>query len=192
MSSPHTPQEQHHADATPGLAVPIDALDHMIGPAHSGLVVVEYGDFECPSCAQAYPAVKILMARFHHRFRFVFRHFPVEEFHPHALLAAEAAEAASAQGRFWEMHDRLFEHPHHLQLADLQRHAQALALDMTRFDAELADHVYTQRVQEHLASGRASHVRATPTFFVDGAVVDTSFGMQQLEHAIGQHLDAPA
>ncbi len=170
------------------LAVPVDALDHVAGAAHGALVVLEYGDFECPSCAQAYPAVKMLMERFGHRFRFVFRHFPVAEAHPHAMLAAEAAEAAGAQGRFWEMHDRLFENPQHLKGADLRRHAQALKLDLTRFDAELADHVYLQRVQEHIASGRASHLRATPGFFVDGRVVDISFGMQALSDAIERRL----
>ena len=173
------------------LAVPVDALDHVAGATHGALVVLEYGDFECPSCAQAYPAVKILMERFGHRFRFVFRHFPVSEAHPHALLAAEAAEAAGAQDRFWEMHDRLFENPQHLSAADLHRHAQILGLDMRRFDAELADHVYLQRVQEHIASGRASHLRATPGFFVDGMVVDTSFGMQALADAIERRLPPP-
>lgn len=170
------------------LAVPIDTLDHALGPPHGGPVVLEYGDFECPSCAQAYPAVKILMDRFGHRFRFVFRHFPLAEIHPHALLAAEAAEAAGAQGRFWPMHDLLFAHPQHLTSADLRRHAQTLALDLPRFDAELADHVHLQRVQEHLASGRASHVRSTPGFFVDDAMVDTSFGLDRLSEAIAARL----
>jgi protein-disulfide isomerase len=176
------------AASTRQLAVPVDALDHVVGAAHGAPVVLEYGDFECPLCAQAYPAVKILMERFGHRFRFVYRHFPVAEAHPHALLAAEAAEAAAAQGRFWEMHDRLFENQQHMSAVDLQRHAQTLGLDMRRFDAELADHVYLQRVQEHIASGRASHLRTTPGFFVDGTVVDTSFGMQHLAAAIERRL----
>jgi len=170
------------------LAVAVDALDHVIGSERERLVVVEYGDFECPLCAQAHPAVKMLRQRFEHRFRFVFRHFPVSDAHPHAMLAAECAEAAAAQGRFWEMHDRLFEHPHHLSAPDLRRHAQALTLDLARFDAELADHVYLQRVQEHLASGRASHVHGTPCFFVEGTMVDTSFGLDRLGTAIAAHL----
>jgi len=121
------------------LAVPIEALDHVIGPAHGQPVVLEYGDFECPSCAQAFPAIKILLARFDNRFRFVFRHFPLVEVHPHALQAAQAAEAAGAQGRFWEMHDLLFAHPHHLKDTDLHGHARTLGLDMVRFVAELDD-----------------------------------------------------
>jgi protein-disulfide isomerase len=162
------------------LAVPIDALDHVLGPAHGQPVVLEYGDFECPSCAQVFPAIKILRARLDDRFRFVFRHFPVAEIHPHALLAAQAAEAASAQGRFWEMHDLLFTHPHHLKDTDLQGHARTLGLDVPRFVAELGDQVYLQRVQEHIASGRASQVRSTPCFFVDGVLVDVSFGVEHL------------
>jgi protein-disulfide isomerase len=169
------------------LAVPPDALDHTSGAPHSSLVVVEYGDFECPSCAQARPALKMLKER--HALRFVFRHFPLTEIHPHALMAAEAAEAAGAQGRFWEMHDRLFEHAGHLTGADLAQHAQALGLDRIRFAAELEDHVHLQRVQEHIASGRASHVRATPTIFVDGLLVDTSFGYERLAAAIARHLE---
>jgi len=171
----------------PRLAVPVDTLDHVAGPPHAQLAVVEYGDYECPSCAQAYPAVKMLMERF----RFVFRHFPVVEVHPHALIAAEAAEAAGAQGQFWPMHDRLFEHGRHLELADLHQHARELALDIARFEADLADHVYVQRVQEHIASAHASQVRGTPTFFVDGAMVDISFGLQALAEAIARRLPAP-
>jgi protein-disulfide isomerase len=178
----------HDSNSMTRLAVPVDTLDHTLGPPHGQPVVLEYGDFECPLCAQAYPAIAILRARFEHRFRFVFRHFPIAESHPHAMLAAEAAEAAGAQGRFWEMHDLLFAHPQHLAAADLHRHAQALALDMPRFEAELADHVYLQRVQEHLASGRASHVRSTPCFFVDGTMVDTLFGIERLAQAIAEHL----
>jgi protein-disulfide isomerase len=129
--------------------------------------------------------VKILHQRF--AFRFVFRHFPLFDVHPNAMLAAEAAEAAGAQGRFWQMHDRLFEQRRHLLLADLQRYAGDLELDMTRFDAEMADHVYVQRVQEHIAGGRASRVHATPTFFVDGVRVDTSFSLERLSDAIASH-----
>ena len=185
MTSSHVAS---HASHSAKLAVPLDPLDHVIGPPHGGPVVLEYGDFECPSCAQAHPAIRVLMERFGHRFRFVFRHFPIAELHPHAVRAAEAAEAAAAQGRFWEMHDRLFEHRHHLGDADLHAHAAALGLDLARFDAEMADEVYLQRVQEHLASGRASGIRSTPGLFVDGEVVDTTFGMDALAAAIARRL----
>jgi protein-disulfide isomerase len=168
----------------PRLSVPVDQLDHVLGPTHGQPVVLEYGDFECPSCAQAFPAIKILAARFDHRFRFVFRHFPIAEVHPHALLAAQAAEAAGAQGRFWEMHDLLFTHPHHLKDADLHGHARTLDLNLPRFIAELDDQVYLQRVQEHIASGHSSGVRNTPCFFVDGMLVDGSFGVDHLASVI--------
>jgi len=162
----------------------LSPVDHVLGPASARIVVIEYGDFECPSCAQAYPGVKILLKRFDRRIRFAYRHFPIVEAHPHAELAAEASEAAGAQGKFWGMHDHLFENQQHLKLKALRRYADTIGLDLTRFDAEMADHIYLQRVQEHLASGRAMGVHSTPGFFVDGTVVDVSFGMDRLFDAV--------
>jgi len=166
------------------LANPVDRSDHVIGPESAPVVVVEYGDFECPSCKQAYPAVKQLLQHFESRVRFAFRHFPLTEVHPHAMAAAEAAEAAGAQHKFWQMHDMLFEHQLHLKEKDLRRYAETLELDLERFDYELRDEVYRQRVNEHIEGGRQSGVRATPTFFVDGAIVDVSFGLQHLFEAV--------
>jgi len=105
------------------------------------------------------------------------------ELHPHAELAAEAAEAAAAQGKFWEMHHLLFSAPHHLALPDLTKHAQAISLDMTRFHAEMADHIYTQRVQEHRRAAELSDVRTTPTFILNGKLIDISPGFDKLEEA---------
>jgi protein-disulfide isomerase len=124
------------------------------------------------------------MERYPNRIRFVFRHFPLEEAHPHALLAAEAAEAAAAQGSFWPMHDLLFENQEHLNSRDLQRYAAELGLDTVRYHAEMDDHIYLQKVREHIAGGRRSHIRATPAFFVNGAVQDISFGMKALHDAV--------
>jgi protein-disulfide isomerase len=166
------------------LAIPLNRSDHVIGPETARVIVVEYGDFECPSCRQAYPAVKQLLQHFEHRIRFAFRHFPLTEVHPHAQLAAEAAEAAGAQHKFWPMHDMLFEHQLHLKQKDLRQYAENLELDLERFDYELGDQVYRQRVNEHVEGGRQSGVRATPTFFVDGAIVDVSFGLQHLFEAV--------
>ena len=178
-----------HRPAEPfTLAVPVDRTDHVLGPETARLVVVEYGDFECPSCGQAYPAVKQLLKHFEGRLRFVFRHFPLAEVHPHAQLAAEAAEAAGAQHRFWPMHDALFQHQAHLKPKDLRHYADALEIDLERFEYELDDQVYRQRVNEHIESGRQSGVRATPTFFVDGAIVDVSFGLERLFEAVRQRL----
>ena len=162
------------------LAVAVNPSDHHLGASHAPVTVVEYGDFECPNCKQAAPAVKLLLERFPGRVRLVWRHFPLEEVHPHALHAALAAEAAAGQDKFWPMHDLLFENPHHLKLPQLRSYAERLELDMVRYDADMADTVYLQRVREDIEGGRASGVRGTPTFFLNGAVQDVSFGLQRL------------
>jgi protein-disulfide isomerase len=166
------------------LAVPVNTSDHMLGSQNANVTLVEYGDFECPSCGQAYHAVKILLKHFGERVRFVFRHYPLREIHPHAELAAEAAEAAGAQKKFWPMHDLLFENQHHLKPHALRGYAERLELDLERFDADLRDETYLQRIREHQESGRRSGVRATPAFFVNSAIQDVSFGMQALESAV--------
>ena len=166
------------------LAVPVSPVDHSLGPDHAPVTIVEYGDFECPTCKQAAPAVKVLLERFAGKVRLVFRHFPLEEAHPHALRAAEAAECAGGQGKFWQMHDLLFENQQHLKVNNLQAYAQQLELDMPRYTAEMDDEIYLQRVREHLSSGHESGVRATPTFYVNGHVQDVSFGMKSLQDAI--------
>lgn len=174
------------------LAVPVEPADHMRGPEHARVTVVEYGDFECPVCRTAAPTPLLLLEKFENKIRFVYRHFPLEEAHPHALLAAEAAEAAAAQGRFWPMHDLLYHGQAHLKDKDLQRHAAEIGLDLVRYGAEMADRIYLQRVREHADGGRRSHLRATPTFFLNGEIVDVSFGMQSLHDAVAaavQRLD---
>ena len=174
--SPHAPSMT--------LAIPVEPTDHMQGSEHARVTVVEYGDFECPSCKVAAPTPKLLLERFPSRIRFVFRHFPLQEAHPHALMAAEASEAAAAQGKFWLMHDVLFQNQAHLKDKDLQRYAADLGLDMARYTAEMDDQVYLQRIREHQQSGRDSGVRGTPTFFVNGAIQDVSFGMHALFDAV--------
>ena len=166
------------------LAAPIVAGDHMLGPSHAPVSVVEYGDFECPTCKQAVNAVKLLLERFPNRICFVFRHFPQESLHPHALRAAEAAECAGGQGKFWPMHDLLFERQSHLGDRDLYRYAEQLGLDMARFGAEMDDEVYRQRIREHIQSALASHLKSTPGFYVDGRIVDVSFGLHALSDAV--------
>jgi protein-disulfide isomerase len=173
------------------LTSPVNATDHTIGPDHASVTVVEYGDFECPNCKQAAPAVKLLLNHFAGRVRFAFRHFPLEEVHPHALLAAQAAECAGGQGHFWPMHDLLFEHQPHFTLSQLRGHAERLSLDLARFDFEMKDTVYLQRVREHMQSGRASGVRATPAFFVNGGIHDVSFGTKSLFEAVEAALRGP-
>src|SRR5271156_956289 len=141
------------------LAVAPEPTDHLEGSAHARVTLVEYGDFECPSCKVAVATPKLLLERFPNKIRFIFRNFPLEEAHPHALLAAEASEAAAAQGKFWPMYDLLFGNQAHLKAPDLERYAKELNLDMARYVAEMDDHIYLQRVREHIASGRLSHIR---------------------------------
>ena len=177
---------QHHKF---DLAVPVGTGDHALGPAHARVTIVEYGDFECPICKQAAPGLKLLRERFPAELRFAWRHYPLEEVHPHALLAAEAAECAGAQGRFWEMHDLLFESHAHLKRKHLEGYAERLELDLPRFGAELDEHVYVQRIREHIESGRRSHVRGTPGLFLNGMVQDGSAGLRALVAATEAILD---
>ena len=172
------------------LTAPVSAVDHVLGPAHAPVTVVEYADFECPNWKQATPAVKLLLERFAERVRIVFRHSPIEQVHPHALMAAEAAECAGGQGQFWPMHDLLFEHQLHLKGHQLHSYAELLGLDMVRYSAEMEDHVYLQRIREHQQSGRDSGVRGTPTFFVNGRIQDVSFGIHALFDAVDALLGA--
>lgn len=175
----------NHAARPATLAVPPEPTDHMQGSEHARVTVIEYGDFECPNCKLAARTPALLLDRFPGKVRFIFRHFPLVEAHPHALAAAEGAEAAAAQGRFWEMHDLLFQHQAHLKDKDLYRYAGEAGLDLVRYRAEIDDHIYLQKVREHIDGARRSHLRATPTFFVGGVVHDVSFGMQQLHDAVG-------
>jgi hypothetical protein len=148
---------------------PVDpARDHVRGPVDAPLTLVEYGDFECPFCGRATGTVEELRAHFGDRLRYVFRHVPLVDVHPHARLAAEAAEAAGAQGRFWELHDRLFADQDRLTAADLLEHAAAAGLDVPRFARDLGSSRFARRVEEDVESAEASGVAGTPTFFVNG------------------------
>jgi protein-disulfide isomerase len=166
------------------LTPPVQSYDHTLGPPHAPVTVVEFGDFECPNCKQAAPAVKLLLERFEERVRFVFRNFPLVDVHPHALMAAQAAEAAGAQGKFWPMHDLLFENQTHLKAQHLHGYAERLGLDMARYTAEMDDEIYLQRIREHMESGQRSGARQTPTFFVNGRIQDVSFGLRALFDAV--------
>jgi protein-disulfide isomerase len=166
------------------LAVPVQPQDHVIGASHAPIVIVEYGDFECPNCKQAAPAVKLLLERFASKVQVIWRHFPLEEVHPHALAAAQASECAAGQGKFWEMHDLLFANEEHLKLNQLQSYADQLQLDMARYKAEMDDQVYLQRIREQVDGGHRSHVRGTPTFFINGRLHDVSYGIRTLFDAV--------
>jgi protein-disulfide isomerase len=174
----------NHASGNPAHPAGLSGRDHETGNPHAAVTVVEYGDYECPRCAQAERAVRHLLDAFGDRLRFVFRHYPDAEVHPHAELAAEAAEAAAAQGKFWQMHALLFDQSQHLKLATILHDAETLELDMARFHADLADHVYLQRVREHHAVGVRLGLRGTPCFFLNDRPVDVSFSLQNLENSV--------
>jgi len=167
------------------LVLPVtEDRDHIQGPAGAPATLVEYGDYECPYCGAAYPIIKEVQARMGDRLRFVFRNFPITTSHPHSGQAAEAAEAASDQRRFWEMHDVLYENQEHLLDPDLHRYAEQLGLDVERFDKELAEHVHAERVHEDFLSGVRSGVNGTPTFYVNGARHDDSYDLETLLGAL--------
>jgi protein-disulfide isomerase len=167
------------------LTVPVDeGRDHVQGPADAAVTLVEYGDYECPYCGAAYPIVKELQARKGDRLRFVFRNFPITTSHPHAEQAAESAEAAAAQERFWEMHDVLYENQRHLEDEDLRAYAEQVGLDVERFGKELAEHVHAARVREDFMSGVRSGVNGTPTFYINGLRHDDSYELETLLAAL--------
>jgi len=167
------------------LAVAVDDdRDHIQGPADAAVTLVEYGDYECPYCGAAYPIVKELQARMGDRLRFVFRNFPISTSHPHAEQAAEAAEAGAVQGRFWEMHDLLYENQRRLRDQDLHAYAEQLGIDVERFDKDLAEHVHAARVREDFMSGVRSGVNGTPSFYVNGARHDDSYDFETLLAAL--------
>jgi protein-disulfide isomerase len=166
------------------LKPPVGANDHVQGAANAPVTLVEYGDYECPYCGEAYPVVKALQERLGDQMRFVFRNFPLSQAHPHAEHAAGAAEAAGAQGKFWEMHDLLYENQDALEDEDLVRYAKALHVDAARFIKEMEAHHYAERVRADFGSGVKSGVNGTPTFFINGVRHDGPFDLASLTAAI--------
>jgi Na+/H+ antiporter NhaA len=164
------------------LADPVDPdRDHVRGPRDAAVTLVEYGDFQCPYCGHAEPVVRELLTEFGADLRYVFRHLPLEEVHEHARLAAEAAEAAAAQGRFWEMHDLLFAHQDALTLEDLLGYAAQLRLDVERFGADVHERAHALRVERDLDSADQSGVTGTPTFFANGLRHHGAFDLESLK-----------
>src|SRR5678816_965518 len=171
-------------DEVARLTMPVGKRDHAQGPADAPVTLVEYGDYECPHCGRAYPIVKEVQRRLGSKMRFVFRNFPLSESHPHAQHAAEAAEGTAAGGRFWEMHDTLFEHQEALDDIHLVRYAAKLGLDAKTFEQALHAHAHKARVREDFMSGVRSGVNGTPTFFINGARFDDSWDPDTLTDAL--------
>jgi Na+/H+ antiporter NhaA len=157
--------------------------DHVRGPMTAPVTVVEYGDFECPYCGQAEPVVRELLRDFAD-VRYVWRHLPLNDVHPNAQLAAEAAEAASDQGAFWEMHDLLFGHQDALAASDLIAYAEQLGLDLERFTDALRTHAGAVRVAEDVDSADLSGVSGTPTFFINGRRHHGAYDIRTLSAAV--------
>jgi protein-disulfide isomerase len=153
---------------TEKLALPVGRRDHIQGPLNTRLTLLVYGDYECLACGEAYWTIRTVRANLHERLRFVFRNFPLANDHPHAGHAAEAAEAAGAQGKFWEMHNILFENQDALDDGRLATYAELLGLDPARLIGEVENGAHIGRVREDFKSGIRSGVNGTPTFFING------------------------
>ncbi|HEX2218494.1 MAG TPA: DsbA family protein [Gemmatimonadales bacterium] len=168
------------------LTPPVGERDHVQGPANARVTLVEYGDFECPHCAELYPLIQAARKAFGGNLRFAFRHFPLRASHPHALAAARAAEAAGEQGKFWEMHDRLFQRQTELTDPDLRRHAGELGLDIERFARSFGAREHEVRIREDLASAAQSGARGTPSLFINGDLYEGALDRDELFAALAR------
>jgi protein-disulfide isomerase len=169
------------------LTLPVDeSRDHIQGSANAAVTLVEYGDYECPYCAQAYMIVKEVQERQGNKLRFVFRSFPLTKIRPHAYQAALAVEAAAAQGRYWEMYDFLFKHGQVLTDDNLRQSAAKLGLNVSKFDREFLDRTYSRHVDEDIQSGEESGVTKTPTFFINGDRYNDPWDLDTLLSALDE------
>jgi protein-disulfide isomerase len=166
------------------LQTPIDHRDHVLGPEEAPVTLVEYGDYECAFCGRAHGVIHEVLRRVGDDVRFAYRHFPLSQVHPHALLAAQAAEAAGAEHFFWEMHHLLFEHQKALGSDDLLSYADTIGLDVARFAQELRFEIYLPKVHADFESGVRSGVTGTPTFFINGERFDMPWDPDSLATAI--------
>ena len=178
------PADEQLINVEARLSAPITSDDHAQGPIHATVTLVQYGDYECPYTRMSRHSVHQLQRQYPETLRFVFRHFPLAEIHPHARAAAMAAEAAGAQADFWTMHEYLFEHQKALAESDLRTYALELRLDADRFERDRRSSQVIERVERDLASGEASGVQGTPTFFVNGTRHDGAYDLESLRSAV--------
>lgn len=180
-------RDQPRARSPEILQVPVSAEDHVLGPFEAPVTLVEYGEFECPHCGRAHFELKPLRDRLEELdARFVFRHLARDEVHPFSVRAALTAEAAGRQGRFWEMHDHLFEHPHSLEYDDLKRHATEIGLDLDRFLEDVRDPRLLEVVQAQSDAALRNSVTSTPTFFLNDRRYEGGYGLDEVVRAIEQ------
>lgn len=170
------------------LRVPPSNSDHVKGPARAPVTLVEYGDYQCPYCGQAYWILKEIEDRYRNDLRFVFRNFPLTEIHPFAMLAAEAAEAADAQGNFWGMHDMLYENQDALDFDSILTYAASLDLDTAAVRADIESHRHLPKIQKDFMGGVRSGVNGTPCFFINGVRHDGPWDAASLSRAIAASL----
>ena len=166
------------------LTEPVPERDHIQGPVDAAMTLLEYGDYECPYCGDAYPVVKAVQKRLGNRLCFAFRNFPLVNSHPHAEHAAEAAEAAAAQGKFWEMYELLYESQEALEDEDLAQYAATLGLDADRLMKEVLAGAHIERIREDVQSGEQNQVNGTPTFFVNGVIYEGEPELEALIEAL--------
>jgi protein-disulfide isomerase len=152
------------------LPVPVNENDHVLGPANATVTVVNYGDYQCPDCHRRHKEIQKMIDELTGSVKFVYRHFPLVKTHPRALKAAEAAEAASAQGKFWEMHRLLYLSPHKLDDKDLHRNAHKIGLDLEKFDREMSVSTYSARIMKDYYNSLTYGISGTPTTFVNGTL----------------------
>jgi len=179
-------------DNSATLTRPVSARDHAEGLADAPLTLVEYGDYQCPYCGAAYPVVKRVQKKLGKKLRFVFRNFPLTQAHPYALIAAQAAEAAALQGKFWEMHDLLFEQQNHLEPDIIPSWAKRIGVDLDKFGNDITQRAVEKRLQEDRQSGIRSGVNGTPTFFINGTRYDGSPDYGSLLAALELHINTSA
>jgi protein-disulfide isomerase len=162
----------------------VSARDHSQGPSAALVTLVEYGDYQCPACGAAYPVVKELQKTFPNDLRLIFRNFPLTRSHPYALAAAETAEAAALQGKFWEMHDLLFERQHLLETGVLATWAQEIGLNLEQFKSALVEGNIEERLKQDRMSAIRSGVNGTPSFFINGAKYDGAYDYDSMRTVI--------
>ena len=172
------------------LRTPITNNDHVRGPAQAPITLVEYGDYECPHCGAAHPVVNQVLQTLSGQIQFAYRHFPLVEMHPHAQIAAESAEFASAGGLFWEMHDALFENQERLSIPTIFLLAEDFGLPGTGLRNSLETGQFRNKVRNDFTSGVRSAVNGTPTFFINGVRHDGPYDFASLTSAIEQHIAA--
>ncbi len=170
------------------LHVPVNTNDQKQGNDSAPLTLVEYGDYECPHCGHAYPVIKMLQRHFGDRLQFVYRNFPLTEMHPHALPAAQVAESAGLQNKFWPVHDLIFEHQENLSTPNLINHARTAGTDVTQLKRDMESNNVMLKVEDDIEGGARSGVNGTPTFFINGNRYDGSYDFESLKDTLEQTL----